>query len=125
MGEVIKDVILGIIIGDVVGSRFEILNIHNKEFELFNKNCRFTDDSVMTLAVAKAFLDSRTDYSNLEENVIKNMTEFEKNMANIIKKKKTKNINFICKIKEKCVIISLSGVVIRLNYILIISSIIL
>lgn len=39
MGEVIKDVILGIIIGDVVGSRFEILNIHNKEFELFYINC--------------------------------------------------------------------------------------
>lgn len=77
-GEVIKDVILGIIIGDVVGSRFEILNIHNKEFKLFNKNCRFTDDSVMTLAVAKAFLDSRTDYSNLEENVIKDMTELGK-----------------------------------------------
>lgn len=82
MGEVIKDVILGTIIGDVVGSRFEILNIHNKEFEFFNKNCRFTDDSVMTLAVAKAFLDSRTDYSNLEENVIKDMTELGKKYPN-------------------------------------------
>lgn len=94
MGEVIKDVILGIIIGDVVGSRFEILNIHNKEFELFNKNCRFTDDSVMTLAVAKAFLDSRTDYSNLEENVIKDMTEFEKKYGKYYKEKENKKYKF-------------------------------
>jgi len=32
-----KDVILGAIIGDVVGSRFEVLNINNKEFDFFLK----------------------------------------------------------------------------------------
>lgn len=80
--ELKKDVILGAIIGDIVGSRFEILNTNNKDFELFHQRCNFTDDSVMTLAVAKALLDSKTDFSNLEENVIKTMTEFGKRYPN-------------------------------------------
>ena len=50
------DVLLGTIIGDKSGSRIEILNTKNRDFEFFHKNCRFTDDSVMTLAIAKAFL---------------------------------------------------------------------
>lgn len=45
---------LGTIIGDIVGSRFEWNNIKTKEFELLTGDCRFTDDSVMTLAVARA-----------------------------------------------------------------------
>ena len=77
-----KDVILGTIIGDVVGSRFEILNTNNKDFEFFSKNCKFTDDSVMTLAVAKSFLDSKTDYSDLEKNVIKDMSELGRKYPN-------------------------------------------
>jgi len=71
-----KDVILGAIIGDVVGSRFELNNNkYGKEFDFFNKYCRFTDDSAMTLAVANAFLISKPDYSDLEEKVIESMTE--------------------------------------------------
>ncbi len=45
---------LGAIIGDIAGSRFEWHNIKTKEFTLFHESCRFTDDSVMTLAVASA-----------------------------------------------------------------------
>lgn len=45
---------IGAIIGDVVGSRFEFDNIKTKEFELFDKECDFTDDTVMTLAIGKA-----------------------------------------------------------------------
>lgn len=71
-----KDVILGAIIGDIVGSRFELVNNkYGKQFEFFHKYCKYTDDSVMTLAVAKAFLESKNDYSDLEEKVIKLMTE--------------------------------------------------
>lgn len=77
-----KDVLLGAIIGDIVGSRFEILNTKNKEFDFFHKNCRFTDDSVMTLAVAKAFLESKNNYSDLEQNVINTMTEFGRKYPN-------------------------------------------
>ena len=47
-----KDVILGTIIGDIAGSRFELVNNkYGKGFEFLHKFCRYTDDSVMTLAV--------------------------------------------------------------------------
>lgn len=44
---------LGAIIGDTVGSRFEFNNHRSKNFELFTKENFFTDDTVMTLAVAE------------------------------------------------------------------------
>lgn len=78
-----KDVLLGTIIGDIVGSRFELVNNkYGKKFEFLHKYCRYTDDSVMTLAVAKAFLETKEDYSNLEEQVIKSMTEVGKKYPN-------------------------------------------
>ena len=43
---------LGAIIGDIVGSRFEWHNIKSKDFDMFTSRCHVTDDSVMTLAVA-------------------------------------------------------------------------
>ena len=46
----------GAIIGDVVGSRFEFANIYRKDFPFFSNNCRFTDDTVCTVAVAEALL---------------------------------------------------------------------
>ena len=49
---------IGAIIGDIVGSRFEFNNYRSKEFELFTKECRVTDDSIMTLAVAKALIEA-------------------------------------------------------------------
>lgn len=48
--------ILGAIVGDIAGSRFEWHNLKSKEFELFTEACRPTDDSIMTLAIAKAIL---------------------------------------------------------------------
>lgn len=50
---------LGAIIGDIVGSRFEFDNHRDKAFELFHKDCFFTDDTVMTLAIAKAIMAFR------------------------------------------------------------------
>ena len=47
---------LGAIIGDIVGSRFEYDNIKTKEFDFFAPGCAITDDSVLTIAVAEAFL---------------------------------------------------------------------
>lgn len=49
---------LGAIIGDIVGSRFEFNNHKDKDFELFSEDCRVTDDSIMTLAVAKALMET-------------------------------------------------------------------
>ena len=45
---------IGAIIGDIVGSRFEFDNIHTKDFELFTKDCSFTDDTICTVAIADA-----------------------------------------------------------------------
>ena len=47
---------MGAIIGDIVGSRFEFDNHKSKDFELFDVNCEFTDDTAMTVAIAKAIL---------------------------------------------------------------------
>ena len=47
---------LGAIYGDIVGSVFEFNNIRTKDFELFSEKSKFTDDTVMTLAVAKALV---------------------------------------------------------------------
>ena len=49
---------LGAIVGDIVGSRFEFDHHRSKDFALFAKRCRFTDDSVMTRAVAKAVMEA-------------------------------------------------------------------
>lgn len=47
---------LGAIIGDIVGSRFEFNNTDKKDFKLFTKDCDFTDDTICTIAIADAFL---------------------------------------------------------------------
>ena len=67
---------LGAIIGDIIGSRFEWKNIKTKDFELFNNKCFFTDDSVMTIAVANAILNCEGDYNYLIDEVIKEMRYF-------------------------------------------------
>lgn len=64
---------LGNIIGDIAGSIHEWNNIKTKEFDLLTYKCFFTDDTVMSLAIAKALLDSKNDYSDLADNAIKQM----------------------------------------------------
>lgn len=44
--------LIGAICGDIVGSIYEWDNIKTKEFDLFQKGMNFTDDTVMTIAVA-------------------------------------------------------------------------
>ena len=48
---------LGAIVGDVVGSVYEWNNIKTKDFPLFRDDCFFTDDTVMTCAVAEAIMN--------------------------------------------------------------------
>lgn len=66
---------LGAIIGDIVGSRFEFNNIRQKDFELFTPECMITDDSIMTLAVAQAIMDSRADRSDLSDQAVRCMQQ--------------------------------------------------
>lgn len=65
---------LGAIIGDIAGSRFEWNNNKSKEFEFLTYRCCPTDDSIMTLAVAKAILLSKNS-SELSQNAIACMQE--------------------------------------------------
>lgn len=58
---------IGAIIGDIVGSRFELKHCRSKDFELFTDECYFSDDSVMTLAICYAFLNSKEDHGDLGE----------------------------------------------------------
>ncbi|MFP4392771.1 MAG: ADP-ribosylglycohydrolase family protein [Desulfohalobiaceae bacterium] len=53
---------LGAIIGDIVGSRFEARPFKGTDFELFTQQCTFTDDTVLSVAVADSLLQ-RAPYS--------------------------------------------------------------
>ena len=70
---------LGAIIGDIVGSKYEFNNIKTKKFVLFDKKkCFFTDDSVMTLAVAESVLEYLQDPSRIDLNklTVRNMHRY-------------------------------------------------
>ena len=58
---------LGAIIGDIAGSRFErrAARIKTTKFTFFHPDCHLTDDSVLTLAVAEALLLCKGDFNNL------------------------------------------------------------
>ena len=63
---------IGAIIGDIVGSRFEFIedDYRDKNFKLFADGCRPTDDSFMTLAVAKALFLSNGDKEKLKNIIV-------------------------------------------------------
>ncbi len=67
---------LGAIVGDIVGSRFEFDNIRTKEFELFTDACAFTDDTVHTLAVCQALLDCQFSLEGLSDRARDRIIEF-------------------------------------------------
>ena len=64
---------IGAIIGDIVGSRFEWNNTKSKRFKLFTRKCFTTDDSIMSLSIAKAILECNGDYDQLSSKAISTM----------------------------------------------------
>lgn len=58
---------LGAIAGDIIGSRFEHAGIKSKDFELFNRQSVFTDDTVHTIAVADSLLHKIPYYQKFRE----------------------------------------------------------
>lgn len=58
---------LGAIIGDIVGSRFEFNPTNDYNFELFTDECGFTDDTICTCAIADALLKSKDFGESLHE----------------------------------------------------------
>lgn len=73
---------LGAIIGDIVGSRFEWNNNRSKDFDFLTYKCFPTDDSIMSLAVAQAILVSKPDHSDLSKNAIECMQAVGRNYPN-------------------------------------------
>ena len=70
----------GAITGDIIGSQFEFdRGNKSREFELFGKKCEYTDDTVMTVAVAEALLDAGKD---ADEKTIR------KNLKKLVSKRK-------------------------------------
>ena len=53
---------LGAIIGDIVGSRFEFNPTNDYNFELFGEGCNYTDDTICTIAVADAILHEHKEH---------------------------------------------------------------
>ncbi|MCI5083631.1 MAG: ADP-ribosylglycohydrolase family protein [Saprospiraceae bacterium] len=53
---------IGAIAGDIIGSRFEKSGFKSTDFELFHEDGRFTDDTILTIAVADALLTDK-DYA--------------------------------------------------------------
>jgi type I restriction enzyme M protein len=66
---------LGAIIGDIVGSRFERDQINTKEFDFLTYRCSVTDDSIMSLAIAKAILTCDGNYDKLGDISVNCMQE--------------------------------------------------
>ena len=64
---------IGAIIGDIVGSVYEFDNIKTKEFPLLQSGSNFTDDTLMSIAVASALLETHGHAPEFEQAVIREM----------------------------------------------------
>ena len=73
---------LGAIIGDIAGSIYEFNNIKTENFTPFEGKCFFTDDTVMTVAVADALMSGKRDPKKTEACMIKSMKKFGKSYPN-------------------------------------------
>lgn len=62
---------IGALVGDYVGSVYEFNNIRTKKFKLFSKKCKFTDDSIMTLAVEEILKENKYNDRNKVVKILK------------------------------------------------------
>lgn len=56
---------LGAIVGDIAGSKYEFNNTFDYDFEMFGEGCDFTDDTICTVAIADAILNGRSYQKSL------------------------------------------------------------
>lgn len=71
--------VIGALAGDIIGSKYEFHNHRSTEFPLFAPDCEATDDSVMTVAIMKALIDSDGDDGKLYECAVSAMREIGRN----------------------------------------------
>lgn len=64
---------LGAVIGDIVGSIYEWNNIKTKNFVLFEDGCHFTDETVVTFAVANGLMRWRYEEGSLKQYLTEEM----------------------------------------------------
>jgi ADP-ribosylglycohydrolase len=58
---------IGAIAGDIIGSVYEWNNIKTKAFTLFSIKCSFTDDSILTIALANSILTGASYVDNMKK----------------------------------------------------------
>ena len=58
---------IGSIAGDIIGSIYERHNVKTKDFPLFSEKCHFTDDSILTVALADSILTGTPYVENLKQ----------------------------------------------------------
>lgn len=67
---------IGAIIGDIVGSIYEFDNHRSKEFKFYQKDSVFTDDTVMTIAIAEFHLNSIDKGTTNEKRVLQSLSKW-------------------------------------------------
>ena len=55
----ISNTIIGAIAGDIIGSVYEWNNVKTTNFDLFTENAKFTDDTVLTVAIADCIVNKK------------------------------------------------------------------
>ena len=80
------EIMYGAILGDIIGSPYEGDPAYTKNFPLFRKRSHFTDDTVMTIAVADAMMKLRDyifDYDNSSPHFISILQHWGRKYPNV------------------------------------------
>lgn len=70
---------IGAILGDIIGSRFEFRPTLNENFELLTPKNTFTDDTILMIAVADALINNK-DMAETLKDLIMILSEFYRNI---------------------------------------------
>ena len=66
---------IGAIIGDIAGSTYEFHSIKTKDFPLFAPGSSYTDDSLMSIAVASALMQTGEGHVGFKSHVVTSMRQ--------------------------------------------------
>lgn len=67
---------IGAIVGDIIGSVFEISGYKSKDFVLFKSSSQITDDSILTLAVANSLMECNGNWDRLSGEIVEEFRYF-------------------------------------------------
>lgn len=75
--------LMGAIVGDVVGSRWEFGGCKTKNFPFLDSHCEATDDTIITLAIGDALIEHLSGGGDLSEQAIDKMKEWARGYPNV------------------------------------------